>query len=152
MRHWRNVCFCDLHMNQLMKKTLLACVTLIFSCGLLAQDVSRYPNATFSSLSDLMDHKPSDILSSEFHCERHKYKTKINGNKVTAYRVKGPKRSKLPKGKVFAILVDGQLFINPDCPRLTRRADFYQVDWIQTHGYFINLDEYRAWIHDVFMT
>ena len=124
---------------------------ILISVGLWAQGSGAYVNVTFTSLKDLMAREPAFTIPQAFHFERQKHRGKVNGQKVAAYRIQGPKKRKLPRTNVFAILMDGALYVNPDRPRLTRRADFYQVEWIGTYGYFIDMQDYPVWVDDVYM-
>lgn len=107
-------------------------------------------NCVFGSLKDLLDREPTHELPDDL-CElKTRNRGRINGMRAVAFRIKGSKKHKLPKGRAIAILMNGDLYINPDRPRLNKRADFYKVDWIGSYGYFINSEEYPVWCGDSF--
>lgn len=122
-----------------MKQLLLA----IFLLPMIALGQDSY---SYGTLEDLLADEPTSAIPATFRYERQRHSGKLRGKKIAAHRFKGPRGEKLPKGKTFAVYMDGFLFINPDRPRLRKQADFFKVEWIGDFGYFVSIDEYPVWM------
>lgn len=129
-----------------MKQFLILLNVLLIPVFSIAQE-----SYTYRTLEDLLDNKPTDEIPSTFRYKRQRHQGRLKGKKISAYRFKGSRDYKLPKGKTFAVFMDGQLFINPDRPRLRRSTDFFKVEWIGDYGYFVNIQEYPVWVNEVLM-
>ncbi len=105
----------------------------------------------YRTLEDLLSNKSSESIPPTFRYERQRHQGKLRGDKVAAYRFKGPKDHKLSREKTLAVYMDGFLFINPGRPKLKQNADFFKVEWIGDYGYFVDIHEYPIWIDEVYM-
>lgn len=108
-------------------------------------------NCTYKTLEDFLVNSPASEIPPTFRYERQRHCGKVRAVKVAAHRFKGPKNQKLPKGKVFAVYMDGLLFVNPNRPRLRKVTDFFKVEWIGDYGYFVDIQDYPVWMNESYM-
>ncbi len=105
----------------------------------------------YRTVEDLLADRPAEEIPPTFRYERQRHQGKLRGEKVAAYRFKGPKEYKFSKERTFAVYMDGSLFVNPDRPKLKQRTDFYKVEWIGEYGYFVDIHEYPIWIEQTYI-
>ncbi|MDW3194886.1 MAG: hypothetical protein R8G66_21105 [Cytophagales bacterium] len=129
-----------------MKQLLILLSILLIPALSTAQD-----SHTYRTLEDLLANQPAEEIPPTFRYERQRHQGKLRGQKIAAYRFKGPREYKLPKTKTFAVYMDGSLFINLNRPKLRKNTDFFKVEWIGNYGYFVDIHKYPVWIDEVYM-